>query len=289
MTWRFIWSGYDQPSSSCPCTDILFIKLQKRCCIKLNLQPSIGSVTSWAPLVPRWARAWGLSPPHETPQRSCTRCAHSRATWRTASSRALTTLTRSRCCWARTGSAGGVKMRRSRSSGMRCSSRVHRNKHCCFCWTPSAPQGMKSLSIYLSIYLYIYTLMTCCVSFTHRESACLERCASVLEKFLSAGHLQVLLWSRCEVGGACSDSPQLRETVIGHLAALPSITCNHLHANTPDAFLPQQYYPLLAASILDTLEKTCHALRGIITATEYFHALLQPHYILMHIYNPCSL
>ncbi len=143
------------------------------------------------------------------------------------------------------------------------------------------------ITIYLSIYLSI--LMTCCVSFTHRESACLERCASVLEKFLSAGHLQVLLWSRCEVGGACSDSPQLRETVIGHLAALPSITCNHLHANTPDAFLPQQYYPLLAASILDTLEKTCHALRGIITATEYFHALLQPHYILMHIYNPCSL
>ncbi|RXN07422.1 telomere length regulation TEL2-like protein [Labeo rohita] len=94
------------------------------------------------------------------------------------------------------------------------------------------------------------------------ESAGLEQCVSVLEKFLSAGRLQVLLWSRCDVGGACSDSPQLRETVIGHLAALPSITCNHLHTNTPDAFLPQRYYPLLAASILDTLEKTCHALRA---------------------------
>ncbi|KAL1248313.1 hypothetical protein QQF64_021631 [Cirrhinus molitorella] len=94
------------------------------------------------------------------------------------------------------------------------------------------------------------------------ESVGLERCVSVLEKFLSAGRLQVLLWSRCEMGGACSDSPQLRETIIGHLAALPSITCNHLHTNTPDAFLPQRYYPLLAASILDTLEKTCHALRA---------------------------
>uniref|UniRef100_A0A673G4A7 Telomere length regulation protein TEL2 homolog n=1 Tax=Sinocyclocheilus rhinocerous TaxID=307959 RepID=A0A673G4A7_9TELE len=94
------------------------------------------------------------------------------------------------------------------------------------------------------------------------ESAALERCMSVLEKFLSAGRLQVLLWSRCEVGGACSDSPQLRETIIGHLAALPSITCNHLHTDTPDAFLPQQYYPLLAASILDSLEKTCCALRA---------------------------
>ncbi|KAK9953001.1 hypothetical protein ABG768_017027 [Culter alburnus] len=93
------------------------------------------------------------------------------------------------------------------------------------------------------------------------ESAGLERCVSVLEKFLSAGHLQVLLWSRCEGGGSHSDTPQLRETIIGHLAALPSITSNHLHTNTPDAFLPQQYYPLLAASILDTLEKTCHALR----------------------------
>lgn len=101
------------------------------------------------------------------------------------------------------------------------------------------------------------------LSHTHSESAGLERCVSVLEKFLSAGRLQVLLWSRCEGGGSYSDTPQLRETIIGHLAALPSITSNHLHTNTPDAFLPQQYYPLLAASILDTLEKTCHALRGI--------------------------
>uniref|UniRef100_A0A671LKP7 Telomere length regulation protein TEL2 homolog n=1 Tax=Sinocyclocheilus anshuiensis TaxID=1608454 RepID=A0A671LKP7_9TELE len=94
------------------------------------------------------------------------------------------------------------------------------------------------------------------------ECAALEQCMSVLEKFLSAGRLQVLLWSRCEVGGACSDSPQLRETIIGRLAALPSITCNHLHTDTPDAFLPQQYYPLLAASMLDSLEKTCCALRA---------------------------
>ncbi|CAM4723914.1 unnamed protein product [Leuciscus chuanchicus] len=94
------------------------------------------------------------------------------------------------------------------------------------------------------------------------ESAGLERCVSVLEKFLSAGRLQVLLWSRCEGGGSYADTPQLREIIIGHLAALPSITSNHLHTNTPDAFLPQQYYPLLAASILATLEKTCHALRA---------------------------
>nr|Q7T006.2 RecName: Full=Telomere length regulation protein TEL2 homolog [Danio rerio] len=94
------------------------------------------------------------------------------------------------------------------------------------------------------------------------ESEALDRCVSALEMFLSAARLQVLLWSRCEVSGASADSPQLTETVIGHLAALPSITSNHLHTNTPDIFLPQQYYPLLAASILDTLEKTCHALRA---------------------------
>lgn len=93
------------------------------------------------------------------------------------------------------------------------------------------------------------------------ESEALDRCVSALETFLSAARLQVLLWSRCEVGGA-SDSPQLTETVIGHLAALPSIISNHLHTNTPDIFLPQQYYPLLATSILDTLEKICHALRA---------------------------
>lgn len=93
------------------------------------------------------------------------------------------------------------------------------------------------------------------------ECAGLDRCVSVLEKFLSAGRLQVLLWSRCKVGGVCSDSSQLTETVIGHLAALPSITSNRLHTKTPDAFLPQQYYPLLATNILDTLEKTCQDLR----------------------------
>ncbi|XP_051969837.1 telomere length regulation protein TEL2 homolog [Xyrauchen texanus] len=97
---------------------------------------------------------------------------------------------------------------------------------------------------------------------TTGESAGLERCVSVLEKFLSMGRVQVLLWSSCEVGGACSDTPQLRETVIGHLAALPSITSNRLHIQTLDAFLPHQYYPLLASSILGTLEKTCHALRA---------------------------
>lgn len=85
---------------------------------------------------------------------------------------------------------------------------------------------------------------------------------SVLEKFLSVGRLEALLWSRCVVGGVCSDSSQLMETVIGHLAALPSITSNRLHTKTPDAFLPQQYYPLLATNILCTLEKTCQALRG---------------------------
>ncbi|KAA0705038.1 Telomere length regulation protein TEL2 -like protein [Triplophysa tibetana] len=94
------------------------------------------------------------------------------------------------------------------------------------------------------------------------ECAGLDRCVSVLEKFLSVGRLEALLWSRCVVGGACSDSSQLTETVIGHLAALPSITSNRLHTKTPDAFLPQQYYPLLATNILCTLEKTCQALRG---------------------------
>ncbi|XP_055038608.2 telomere length regulation protein TEL2 homolog [Misgurnus anguillicaudatus] len=96
---------------------------------------------------------------------------------------------------------------------------------------------------------------------TTGECAGLERCVSVLEKFLSVGRLEVLLWSRCQTGGVSSDSSQMTETLIGHLAALPSITSNRLHTQTPDAFLPHQYYTLLATNILSILEKTCRALR----------------------------
>ncbi|KAL2078522.1 hypothetical protein ACEWY4_026207 [Coilia grayii] len=92
-------------------------------------------------------------------------------------------------------------------------------------------------------------------------SAGLEHLVSMLEQFLSTGRTEVLLWSRCE-GGAVTDSLQVREVLLGRLVGLPPLTANKLKTDTPLAFLPQQYFSLLANDILSVLEKTCKALRG---------------------------
>uniref|UniRef100_A0A673XN74 Telomere length regulation protein TEL2 homolog n=1 Tax=Salmo trutta TaxID=8032 RepID=A0A673XN74_SALTR len=80
--------------------------------------------------------------------------------------------------------------------------------------------------------------------------------------FLQSGRLTVLLWTRCQ-GKVPSDSPQLRETLLGRLVALPDLTANQLHHHNKTLFLPQQYYPLLARDMLTVLERTCKALRGL--------------------------
>ncbi|XP_067100706.1 telomere length regulation protein TEL2 homolog isoform X1 [Osmerus mordax] len=91
-------------------------------------------------------------------------------------------------------------------------------------------------------------------------SAGLDRLVSILVEFLQSGRLMDLLWSYCQEAGP-SDSPQLRETLLGRLVALPDLTANRLHPNNKPLFLPQQYYPLLAREMLAALEKTCKALR----------------------------
>uniref|UniRef100_A0A3Q0SZC5 Telomere length regulation protein TEL2 homolog n=1 Tax=Amphilophus citrinellus TaxID=61819 RepID=A0A3Q0SZC5_AMPCI len=88
----------------------------------------------------------------------------------------------------------------------------------------------------------------------------LDHVVSITEKFLQRGRLAELLWSYC-LEAAPSDSPQLRETLLGRISALPDITANRLHPNNRAAFLPQQYYTLLAAEMLTALERTCQALR----------------------------
>ncbi|KAJ7984507.1 hypothetical protein DPEC_G00355530 [Dallia pectoralis] len=91
-------------------------------------------------------------------------------------------------------------------------------------------------------------------------SAGLDRLVSILERFLQSGRLTVLLWSRCQET-APSDSPQLRETLLGRLVSLPDLTANKLHHHNKPVFLPRQYYPLLAREMLAALERTCQALR----------------------------
>uniref|UniRef100_A0A8C8MMN5 Telomere length regulation protein TEL2 homolog n=1 Tax=Oncorhynchus tshawytscha TaxID=74940 RepID=A0A8C8MMN5_ONCTS len=88
----------------------------------------------------------------------------------------------------------------------------------------------------------------------------LDRLVSILERFLQSGRLTVLLWTRCQ-GTGLSDSPQLRETLLSRLVALPDLTANQLHHHNKTLFLPQQYYPLLARDMLTVLERTCQALR----------------------------
>uniref|UniRef100_A0AAQ4NW46 Telomere length regulation protein TEL2 homolog n=1 Tax=Gasterosteus aculeatus aculeatus TaxID=481459 RepID=A0AAQ4NW46_GASAC len=88
----------------------------------------------------------------------------------------------------------------------------------------------------------------------------LDRFVAITEKFLRSGRLADLLWSRCLETGP-SDSPQLRETLLGRIAALPDVTANRLHLRNKALFLPQQYYPLLATEMLAALERTCQSLR----------------------------
>uniref|UniRef100_A0A4W6G2U9 TEL2, telomere maintenance 2, homolog (S. cerevisiae) n=1 Tax=Lates calcarifer TaxID=8187 RepID=A0A4W6G2U9_LATCA len=79
-------------------------------------------------------------------------------------------------------------------------------------------------------------------------------------RFLQSGRLGDLLWSYC-LAMAPSDSPQLRETLLGRIVSLPDLTANRLHPNNKPLFLPQQYYTLLATEMLTALEQTCQALK----------------------------
>ncbi|XP_049915850.1 telomere length regulation protein TEL2 homolog isoform X2 [Epinephelus moara] len=93
-----------------------------------------------------------------------------------------------------------------------------------------------------------------------RVSTNLNHLVSITVKFLQSGRLADLLWSYCLETGP-SDSPQLRETLLGRIVALPDLTANRLHLNNKPLFLPQQYYPLLAAEMLTALGRTCQALK----------------------------
>ncbi|XP_041818548.1 telomere length regulation protein TEL2 homolog [Chelmon rostratus] len=93
-----------------------------------------------------------------------------------------------------------------------------------------------------------------------RSSTNLNHLVGITERFLQSGRLADLLWSYCQKAGP-SDSPQLRETLLGRIVALPDLTSNRLHLNNKPLFLPQQYYPLLATEMLTALERTCQALK----------------------------
>lgn len=110
------------------------------------------------------------------------------------------------------------------------------------------------------VYNCVHSLITMSSLFC-RPSANLDHLVSITERFLQSGRLGDLLWSYC-LAAAPSDSPQLRETLLGRIVSLPDLTANRLHPNNKPLFLPQQYYTLLATEMLTALEQTCQALKG---------------------------
>ncbi|XP_024140455.1 telomere length regulation protein TEL2 homolog [Oryzias melastigma] len=93
-----------------------------------------------------------------------------------------------------------------------------------------------------------------------RPSGSLDLIVNITERFLQSRRLADLLCSYC-LQTSLSDSPQLRETLLSRISALPDLTANKLHPNNRPLFSPQQYYPLLAKEMLTALEQTCQALR----------------------------
>ncbi|KAJ4940246.1 hypothetical protein JOQ06_026555 [Pogonophryne albipinna] len=93
-----------------------------------------------------------------------------------------------------------------------------------------------------------------------KASTSLDLLISITERFLLSGRLAALLWSSC-LQTAPSDSPQLRETLLARIVALPDLTANRLHLKNKPCFCPQQYFTLLASEMLTALERTCQALK----------------------------
>lgn len=90
----------------------------------------------------------------------------------------------------------------------------------------------------------------------------MDHLVNITEKFVQSGRLADLLWSYCLTTTGPVDSPQLREALLARIVALPDLTANKLQHNNKPAFLPQQYYPLLAKEMLTALDRTCKALKG---------------------------
>ncbi|GFR90932.1 telomere length regulation protein TEL2 homolog, partial [Elysia marginata] len=88
-----------------------------------------------------------------------------------------------------------------------------------------------------------------------------QKCVALLEEYLNRRTLTRLLQSQslC-TAGSLSRGPQTlapdQEILVGFLTSLPSKMANKLRQENSDAFLPQSYIPLLAASVLDNLDSS---------------------------------
>ncbi|XP_048350960.1 telomere length regulation protein TEL2 homolog [Sphaerodactylus townsendi] len=89
----------------------------------------------------------------------------------------------------------------------------------------------------------------------------LNKVTDVLEQFLRRGGLSSLMWEVCKQQSQAG-SLVLQEALLNKVVCLPDHLANKLREENHPIFFPQNYFPLLAAEIVQVLERISESLRG---------------------------
>ncbi|KAG8433146.1 hypothetical protein GDO86_017437 [Hymenochirus boettgeri] len=92
-------------------------------------------------------------------------------------------------------------------------------------------------------------------------SICLDRCVHVLERFLQKGALAEVIWQVSKQQLENNPASVLHESILGRISSFPDRLANCLQKNNKPLFYPRSYYPCLANSILDVLQRVSDSLR----------------------------
>ncbi|XP_049758876.1 telomere length regulation protein TEL2 homolog isoform X3 [Elephas maximus indicus] len=97
----------------------------------------------------------------------------------------------------------------------------------------------------------------------------LMKLAQLLERFLHAGRVAVLLGEQCQQQ-AQPGTPLLQEMLLGKVVCLPDYLSNRLQHENLALFLPQRYFPLLAEELVRALRIVADTLRGGVNCSVTF-------------------
>ncbi|OCT64310.1 telomere length regulation protein TEL2 homolog isoform X2 [Xenopus laevis] len=89
----------------------------------------------------------------------------------------------------------------------------------------------------------------------------LDRCVHVLERFLQRGALAEVIREVCQQQLESNPTAVLHEAILGRISSLPDHLANCLQQHNKPVFYPNNYYPLLAGSIISVLQMVSDALR----------------------------
>ncbi|XP_045318009.1 telomere length regulation protein TEL2 homolog isoform X1 [Leopardus geoffroyi] len=92
-------------------------------------------------------------------------------------------------------------------------------------------------------------------------SSRLMKVAQLLARFLSAGRMAAVMEGQCRQVTEPA-SPLLQETLLAKVVGLPDCLGNRLQRENLDAFLPQNYFPLLGEEMMRALQAVVDSLRG---------------------------